>query len=46
MAAVKPEPWLRALITNINNNNNNNFPAEVDLQQHRCGNLKCRKVNR
>jgi hypothetical protein len=24
MAAVQPEPWLRALITNNNNNNNNN----------------------
>jgi hypothetical protein len=23
MAAVQPEPWLRALITNNNNNNNN-----------------------
>jgi hypothetical protein len=24
MAAVQPEPWLRALITTTNNNNNNN----------------------
>jgi hypothetical protein len=24
MAAVQPEPWLRALITTNNNNNNNN----------------------
>jgi hypothetical protein len=32
MAAVQPEPWLRALITN-NNNNNNNTPAVFTPQE-------------
>jgi hypothetical protein len=28
MAAVHPEPWLRALITNNNNNNNSDDPGQ------------------
>jgi hypothetical protein len=33
MAALQPEPWLRALITNNNNNNKNNTlkQKEVDI---------------
>jgi hypothetical protein len=30
MAAVQPEPWLWALITNNNNNNNNNNNTALD----------------
>jgi hypothetical protein len=28
MAAVQPEPWLRALITTTTTNNNNNVPQQ------------------
>jgi hypothetical protein len=32
MAAVQPEPWLRALITTTTNNNKNNFHIVHELK--------------